>query len=109
MLVLALGAALFLAVGAQVAIALLRADAAALHYLAAGGVGQFPGDLDVQLEEPLKRHVRRERLHALRIDIEIKFIQLPRGYMRGCNGKFVFICICIHGMKFTELISAGGE
>ena len=39
MLVLALGTALFLAVGAQVAIALLRADAAALHYLATGGVG----------------------------------------------------------------------
>lgn len=65
MLLLALGAALFLAVGAQVAVALLRADAAAFHYLAAGGIRQFPGDLDVQLEKALEGDVRGEGLDAL--------------------------------------------
>lgn len=64
-LLLALGAALFVAVGAQVAVALFRADAAALHYLAARGIRQLARYLDVQLQEPLQGHVRGKSLHAL--------------------------------------------
>lgn len=79
MFLLALGAAFFLAVGAQVAVALLRADAAALHYLAAGGIGQLPGDLDVQLEKSLERDVCWKGLHALRI-VRLQLIRLDRNF-----------------------------
>lgn len=62
---LAVGADLLLTVDAQRAVRLLRADAAPFHDLARGRVRQLAGDLDVQLQEPLQRHVGREALHAL--------------------------------------------
>jgi hypothetical protein len=68
-LLLALGAAFFLAMRTEVAVTLLRANAASLHNLAAGGIRQFPRDFDVQLEEALKRHVGGKGLHALRISV----------------------------------------
>lgn len=112
MLLLALGAALLLAVGAQVAVALLRADAAALHYLAAGGIRQFPGDLDVQLEKPLERDVRWEGLHALRTNYYLsRLIGQVRptpaciiyvSLLRGMGNLSLFRCrVC----TFMELIS----
>lgn len=63
--VLALRAALLLAMHAQGAVALLGADAAPFHGLAAGRVRQFARDFDVQLQETLQGHVGREGLHAL--------------------------------------------
>lgn len=80
MFLLALGAALFLAVRAEVAVALLRADTAAFHYLAAGGIRQFPGDLDVQLEKTLERYVRWKGLHALQ-RFNITHIVIPSQFV----------------------------
>lgn len=68
--VLALGATFFLAVDAEAAVTLLGTNAATFHGLAAGRVRQLSCDLDVQLQESLEGDVGRERLDALRRDIQ---------------------------------------
>lgn len=67
MRIFALGAAFLLAVYAQLAITLLRTNAATFHGLTTSRVRQFPRDFDMQFQESLQCHVGRKGLHALQI------------------------------------------
>jgi len=62
---LAVGADFLVAVHAQRAVGLFRAHVAPLHDLVAVGVGQFAGDLDMQLEKSLQGDIGGEALHTL--------------------------------------------